>query len=36
MNAGGFKLRKWRSNSEELTKMINNNEGDSVKDQSIS
>ena len=36
MDAGGFKLRKWRSNSEELTKLINDNEGDSVKDQSIS
>ena len=36
MDAGGFKLRKWRSNSEELIKLINDNEGDSVKDQSIS
>ena len=25
MDAGGFKLRKWRSNSEELTKLINDN-----------
>ena len=36
MNAGEFKLRKWRSNSEELTKLINDNEGDSVKNESIS
>ena len=36
MDAGEFKLRKWRSSSEELTKLINDNEGDSVKDQSIS
>ena len=36
MDARGFKLRKWRSNSEELTKLINDNEGDSVKDQPIS
>ena len=36
MDAGGFKLRKWRSNSEELTKLIDDNKGDSVKYQSIS
>ena len=36
MDAGGFKLRKWRSNYKELTKLINDNEGDSVNDQSIS
>ena len=35
MDAGGFKLSKWRSNSEELTKLIYENEDNSVKDQSI-
>ena len=36
MGAGRLKLRKWKSNSEDLTKLINDNEGDSVKDQPIS